>query len=92
MRTLIYFTRELPGLSEDLIEAGFQVYEALAISDVFCLAEQYPSAIVVIDSSVEDLAALEIARSEPTLRLKPRATAADVIWRLSELSPDAGIQ
>lgn len=40
MRTLIYFTRELPGMTEDLERAGFQVYEALAISEVFYLAER----------------------------------------------------
>ena len=34
-RTLIYFARELLGLSEELSPAGFQVYEALAVSQVF---------------------------------------------------------
>jgi hypothetical protein len=41
MRSLIYFTRELPGLSEDLIEKGFQVYEALAVSEALYLCQQF---------------------------------------------------
>jgi hypothetical protein len=58
---LIYFTRELPGLSEDLSEHGFQVYEALAVSEVFYLCEQHPRLIVVIDHTVEPDSAKEIA-------------------------------
>ena len=53
-RTVIYFTRELPGLSEKLREAGLHVYEALAISEVFCLTEQHPNAHIIVDHTVED--------------------------------------
>lgn len=86
VRTLIYCTRELPGLSNELEVAGFQVYEALALSEVFFLAEQHPGAHIVIDHTVEDGAANEIAQHYPTLRLKQEATAADVLWELSSLS------
>lgn len=89
---MIYFTRELPGLSNDLEAAGLQVYEALAISEVLYLAEQHPSAHIVIDSNVEDAAALEIAEHHVTLRLKPEATAAAVLWEISGLADGAAIQ
>ena len=92
MRTLIYFTRELPGLSPDLELAGFQVYEALARSEVFYLADQHPSANIVVDHTVEDDAAKDIAEHYTTLRLKPGATAAEILWKLSSLAPDAALQ
>lgn len=86
MRSLIYFTRELPGISEGLTERNIPVYEALALSEVFYLSEHYPDSIVVIDGSVEDAAAQEVASRLITLRLKPHATATDVFWKLSLLS------
>lgn len=86
MRSLIYFTRELPGISEDLTERSIQVYEALALSEVFYLSEQYPDSIVLIDHSVDDAAAQEVASRLVTLRLKPHATVTDVFWELSLLS------
>ena len=90
-RTVVYFTRELPGLSEDLSERGLEVYEALAISEVFYLCEQHPNSTVVIDSTVPDEAAAEVARQQITLRLKPEATVADVFWELSPLSGSADV-
>lgn len=83
MPTLIYFTRELPGISEELSEAGFQVYEALALSEVFYLAEHHPGAHIIVDHNVEDDAAREVARHHITLRLQPNANAANVLWELS---------
>lgn len=76
MGALIYFTRELPGLSEDLSEHGFQVYEALAVSEVFYLCEQHPRLIVVIDHTVEPDSAKEIAARRTTLRLKKKSNGA----------------
>lgn len=88
MRTLIYFSRQLPGLSDDLERAGFHVFEALAISEVFYLSEQHPSAQIVIDSSVEDSAALQVAQHQPTMRLKRGATAGYVVLELSQVSDE----
>lgn len=90
-RIVLYFTRELPGLSEDLSERGLQVYEALAVSEVFYLCEQHPSATVVIDSTIQDDAAEAVACQQITLRLKPEATVADVLWELSLLSGSADV-
>lgn len=91
-RTVIYFTRELPGLSEELSQGGFQVYEALAISEVFYLVEQHPNAYIVVDHTVEEDAAREAAKHYSTLRLIREATAADVLWGLSSWNTDGIVQ
>jgi len=92
VRTLIYFTRELPGLSPDLELAGFQVYEALALSEVFYLVDQHPTARIVVDRTVENDAASELAQHYTTFRLNPGATAADILWEVSCLSSDGAVQ
>lgn len=89
---LIYFTRELPGISEDLSEHGFQVYEALAVSEVLYLSQQHPALVVVIDHTVEPEAAREVATRRITLRLKQKATVRDVVWELSALSSVGVVQ
>jgi hypothetical protein len=81
--SLIYFTRELPGLSEDLSEHGFQIYEALAISEVLYLCQQHPWLVVVIGPHGPSRAASEIAEQRVTLRPKKKATVRDVVWKLS---------
>lgn len=91
-RAIIYFTRELPGLSEELSQAGLQVYEALAISELFYLAEQHPCAHIVVDHTVERDAAHEVARHHISIRLARESTAVDVIWELSQLDGDATVQ
>lgn len=90
-RPVIYFTRELPGLSNDIEAAGFQVYEALSLSEVLFLAEQHPTARVVMDQTVDEETAGEVGRHHLTLRLTPEATAADVLFELQQ-SPGASIQ
>jgi hypothetical protein len=86
MPALIYFTRELPGLSEDLGEKGFQVYEALAVSEVLYLCQQHPRLIVVIDHTVESDAANAVAARYITLRLKKEATVQDMVWEMAGLA------
>jgi hypothetical protein len=92
VRSLIYFTRELPGLSEELSEQGFQVYEALAVSEVLYLCQQHPTLPVVIDHTVEPDAANEVAGRHITLRLKRKATVRDVVWELPGLLPNVPVQ
>jgi hypothetical protein len=44
--TLILFTAIAPApLTDELSRQGHQVYEALVISEVYALADQYPAAI-----------------------------------------------
>ncbi len=90
-RAVIYFTRKLPSLSEELSQAGLQVYEAVAISEVFYLAEQHPNAQVIVDHTVEDRAAHEVAQHHITLGLTREATAAGVLWELSSFGDDATV-
>jgi hypothetical protein len=70
---------------EDLSEHGFQVYEALAVSEVLYLCQQHPRLVVVIDHTVEPDAANEVAGRHITLKLKKKATVRDVVWELSGL-------
>jgi hypothetical protein len=90
-RPVIYFSRILPGLLNELIKCNIQVYEALAISEVTYLIEQHLDATIVIDASVEESAAQELARRFPTLRLAPDATAANVIWELESNAPTKSV-
>lgn len=46
---------------------------------------------MVIDSTVEHAAAEEVSCRQITVRLKPEATAADVLWELSLLSGHADV-
>jgi hypothetical protein len=71
---------------------GFQVYEALAVSEVLYLCEQHPRLIIVIDHTVEPAAASEIGRRHITLRLKKKATVRDVVWELAGLSSAGAVQ
>lgn len=79
-------------MSNDLELAGFRVYEALALSEVFYLVERHPSAHIVLDHTVEDDAANEIAQHYSTLRLTRNTTIADVLWELSSPSIERSIQ
>jgi hypothetical protein len=92
VNALIYFTGELPGISEDLSDQGFQVYEALAVSEVLYLCQQHPRLVVVIDHTVEPDAANEVAGRHITVQLKKKATVRDVVWELSCLFPDVQVQ
>lgn len=92
MGTVIYFTCELPGLSEELSEAHFQVYEALAVSEVLYLCEEHPEATVLIVHTVEPEAAKPVRQRQITLHLVRETTVRDVIWELSGLFPNTQIQ
>jgi hypothetical protein len=46
----------------------------------------------VIDRTVEQDAANEVAGRHTTLRLKKKATVRDVVWEMSALFPDVTVQ
>jgi len=49
--TLILFTTIAPHpLMDGLLLAGFCVFEALSISEVFSLVEKHPDAVILIDA------------------------------------------
>jgi hypothetical protein len=54
----------------------------LAISEVFCLAEQHPTATILITADVDQERAKAIQQHYPTLHLKTEATVQDIIWEL----------
>lgn len=65
--------------------AGYTVYEALAVSEVLYFCEHFNIDAVVIAPDVEDPDIMEAQMRHITLKLKPSATAADVIWELEQL-------
>lgn len=75
-------------MADELTQAGFQVFEALAISEVPHLCETENIDIVVIAADVDDYRAGVIAEHRITLRLKPEATAKEVIEELWQMFPD----
>jgi hypothetical protein len=81
--TFIFLARKLPDpISDELARQGYSVYECLAISEVFALAEEHFDAQIVIAASMEEKWATEIQTHYPTLHLKPGATAKDILWEL----------
>lgn len=87
-RPIIFFSRTVPSpLADELSIQGYTVYEALAISEVLALAQQYPEAQIVIAADVDDERAGVIGRHYPTLRLLPKSTAGDVLFELSPRGP-----
>lgn len=64
------------------------MHEALAISEVLHLCESEKIDIVVIAADVDDYRAGVIAEHRITLRLKPEATAKEVIAELWQMFPD----
>jgi len=77
--TLILFTTIAPHpLTEELSRQGYQVYEALAVSEVLALAEQHPTASIIITPDVDQRRARVIQQHWPTVRLHKEFTALDV--------------
>ena len=69
-------------ISDELARQGHSVYECLAISEVFALAQEHFDA-QIIAANMEEKWAREIKQRYPTLHLKPGATVKDVLWELS---------
>jgi hypothetical protein len=53
--TVVLFTTRVPdGFSDKLTRQGFEVYEAMAISEVLALAEQHSTSSIIITSDVDE--------------------------------------
>jgi hypothetical protein len=51
---LILFGTEAPNpLADELSHQGHQVYEALAISEVYALADQHPMATIIMTADID---------------------------------------
>lgn len=86
---IVYMAASGPfKMADELTQAGFQVFEALAISEVLHLCETGNIDIVVIAADVDDYRAGVITEHRITLRLKPEAIAKDVITELWQMFPD----
>jgi hypothetical protein len=78
--TLILLTTRAPhALTDELTLAGHRVFEALAISEVFALVEEYPGAQIVITADVHDERAKAIQKHYPTIQLKADETLKAVL-------------
>jgi hypothetical protein len=72
------FTTHAPDtLLDELVRQGHEVYEALAISEVMALAEQQPTASIIITPDVDQTRAKAIQQHWPTILLHREFTAID---------------
>ncbi len=74
-------------LTDDLALAGHRAWECLSVSEVLFICEREPVDAIVIGADLEDLDVVEAQMRRLTLRLKPGATARDVIGELPQLFP-----
>ena len=85
---IILFTTIAPHpIANELSQFGLPIREAIAISEVFSLVEQYPDASILITPDVDSERAKIIQQHHSTLYLKPSATIRDVLWELSHVMP-----
>lgn len=81
---LIQFTTIAPHpLTDELSRQCHHVYEALAVSEVYALADQHPLATIIITADIDPDRAKAIQHHYPTLHLKPTATVRDIVWEVS---------
>jgi hypothetical protein len=86
--SLVYLTTRAPSkFAEELMLAGHQVHEALAVSEALYLCEQGPVDVIVIAPDVEDPDLVEAQLHHITIRMKPEGTAKELVWELSQLFP-----
>jgi hypothetical protein len=84
---LILFTTVAPDpLTHELSHQGHTVYEALAVSEVYALADQHPLATIVLTAEIHPERAKAIQHHYPTLHLKNNATVKDIVWDLSHIA------
>jgi hypothetical protein len=84
LSTLILFTDCAPHpFTEELSRQGHQVFEAIAISEVYALADQHANAAIIITANVLPELAKAIQHHYPTMHLKANATVQDILWELN---------
>jgi hypothetical protein len=88
MASVVYLTNSAPAkLTDDLIRAGHRAWECLSVSEALYICEQQWIDAVVIAAEVEDADVVETHLRHFTIRMKPQATAKELIWELSNLFP-----
>jgi predicted nicotinamide N-methyase len=83
--TFILFCTQAPNpLTAELSQQGHTVYEAIAISEVYALADQHPTAQIILTADIDPERAKAIQHHYPTMHLKANATVHDIVWELSQ--------
>ena len=85
-------TRALSRMAKDLEQAGYQVFEALDVSEVLHLCEHHNIDAVVIGADIDEPDVIEVQLREITIKLKAEATVKDLVWELSNLFPDKTVR
>ena len=92
MTSVVYLTTRAPSkLADDLGLAGYRVFEALEVSEVLHLCEHEKIDAVVIGADVQDPDLIEVQLRQTTIKLKPEATARELVWELTLLFPDKSV-
>ena len=71
------------------MQAGHHVFEALAVSEALYLCEHEKVDVIVIGPDIDDPDLAEAQLHYLTIRLRPEASAKELIWELSNLFPGA---
>jgi len=89
MFSIVLLETEAPSrLADELIRAGYQVWEALAISEVLYLCETEWVDIIVVAPGVKYPNLNALREREITVQMEPGTTAKQLLWELSKLFPD----
>jgi hypothetical protein len=81
---LILFCTQAPNpLTDQLSHQGHQVFEAIAISEVYALADQHPAAQIIMTADIDLERAKAIQHHYPTMHLKAAATVRDILPELN---------
>ena len=87
MASLVYLTTHAPSrLAQQVVLAGHQVFVAADVSEAIYLCEHKHVDVIVIAPDIDDDMVVAQLRSI-TIKLKPEATAKDLIWELANLFP-----
>ena len=94
MISFVFLTNRAPSpLADELMFAGYQVYEALVTSEVFYLCEHHGIAAILIDADYEPRGIEEIRRHFLTFKLTANVTPEAIVRELSQfLLPTATVQ
>jgi predicted lactoylglutathione lyase len=86
--SLVYLSNQSPSkLADDLIACGYQVWEALSVSEVLYLLQHETVNVVVVAPEVADKELVAVQQRNITILLLRKAKLQDVIWELSNLFP-----
>src|SRR5258708_2021793 len=89
MATIAYLTNRAPAkFTDDLIRAGYRVFEALEVSQVLPLCETESIDAVIIGGEIDDPEVVEAQMRIITLKMTPATTVKELVWELVHLFPD----